>query len=493
MRYNDFKIVEGMLGKSTDDKYLPAVNQILQDPNGRLPVGKSGERGTLIPLPGQQVSSRKDKIVGYIVQDGNTEQKLSTAYLQNLSQQDTAKIQAEFEKMTPTMLMQVVDANIPNASDLAKQALETRKASVLVSTLFKSDEIKLAAGGSVSAKETYAIKPSDIFSDERFPAPQVFDEVINNEILQKQEIGKVIIGMAEEIKDGNDAQFKNIDPDFKSAIRDYAGEYLGVLSLIRGTANFSTRDQWLEHLGVQSLDEIFINFPKVSNFALGDSIGSFENSETGNMILISSKGGKMGAPPSLNSLKIPDNLKEGNRYESVVDFVETLQGASAVTQPFVGINKLHEIAPESINSTVSKVLPLSEQDIAELESFMDNRYTKNDWKQLPEKYHPIIKLVDKTFARFSETATPGGLIHYIFTKDIINAVNDRNALPEFESMAREILQKNFIQIFARPKGAVLGFDILWPNVEMATGKVKLYSKASANDPKKAKMSFSVTD
>jgi hypothetical protein len=28
---------------------------------------------------------------------------------------------------------------------------------------------------------------------------------------------------------------------------------------------------------------------------------------------------------------------------------------------------------------------------------------------------------------------------------------------------------------------------------MATGKVKLYSKASANDPKKAKMSFSVTD
>ena len=130
----------------------------------------------------------------------------------------------------------------------------------------------------------------------------------------------------------------------------------------------------------------------------------------------------------------------------------------------------------------------------ELESFMDKKqYTKNDWQQLPEKYHPLIKLIDKTFARYSETATPGGLIHYIMTRDIINAVNERNAFPEFESMAREILQKNFIQIFARPKGAVLGFDVLWPNVEMATGKVKLYSKASANDPKKAKMSFSVTD
>lgn len=42
-------------------------------------------------------------------------------------------------------------------------------------------------------------------------------------------------------------------------------------------------------------------------------------------------------------------------------------------------------------------------------------------------------------------------------------------------MAREILQKNFIQIFARPKDNVLGFDVLWPNVEMATSKVELYN------------------
>jgi hypothetical protein len=170
-----------------------------------------------------------------------------------------------------------------------------------------------------------------------------------------------------------------------------------------------------------------------------------------------------------------------------------MQGASAVEQPFLGINKLFEFAPDSINEVVRSVLPLSKQDITDLESMMDRKYTKNDWKQLPEKFHPLIKLIDKTFARFSDTATPGGLIHYIITKDIINAVNERDAMPQFESMAREILQKNFIQIFARPKGEVLGFDILWPNVEMATGKVKLYSKASANDPKKAKMSFSVTD
>lgn len=493
MRYNDFKIVEAMLGSATDDKYLPAVNELLKDPNHKFPVGKSGERGLLMPVPGQQVSSRKDKIVGYMQQPGNESQQLSAAYLNTLQQQDTTKVQTEFQKMNPTMLMQVVDANIPNLSELAKQELETRKVFVLVSTLFKSDDMKTGIGANVSAKETFAVKPSDIFPDERFPAPRVFDEVINNSILKQQEIGKVIIGMAEQIKAGDDPQFKTIPDEFKAAVRDYAGEYLGVLALIGETANFTTRKQWLEHLGVKDINSIYINFPQQSNFALGDSIGSFENQETGNHILISSKGGKMGAPPSLNSLKIPENLLGSNRYAAEVSFVETMQGASAVQQPFLGINKLHEVAPDRINPTIAKILPLSEEDMSELESFMDRQYTKNDWQQLPEKYHPLVRLVDKTFARFSETATPGGLIHYIITKDVVNAVNERNALPEFESMAREILQKNFIQIFARPKGAVLGFDILWPNVELATGNVKLYSKASANDPKKAKMSFSVTD
>ena len=492
MRYNDFKIVEAMIGSATDDKYLPAVNQLLKDPNARLPVGKNGERGKLIPLPGQQVASRKDKIQGYMSTDADTQ--VGADYIKSLQTSGAENFAQELAKLSPSALIQIVDANIPEISDAADQELQTKQVSVLVSTLFKSDEMKLGIGGSVSSKEAFSIKPSDIFADQRFPAAQVFDEVINNSVLHQQEIGGMIIDMARQIKAGDLPQFKTLPKEFQPAVRDYAGEYLGVLALINDTAEFPTRKEWLNHLGVTSIDSIFINFPQQSNFALGDSIGSFENAETGNMILISSKGGKMGAPPSLNSLKIPDNLKGSSRYETVVGFVETMQGASAAQQPFLGINKLFEVAPDSINSTIRQILPLSSQDIAELEAFMDkSQYTKNDWQQLPEKYHPVIRLVDKTFPIFSETATPGGLIHYIFTKDIVNAVNERNAMPEFESMAREILQKNFIQIFARPKGAVLGFDILWPNVELATGNVKLYSKASANDPKKAKMSFSVTD
>ena len=452
MRYNDLKIVEAGIGtKPENQKYIEPLNNLLA--NGTpLVVGLKGEKGTLQPDPNQTVNNLQDKVKGTI--DGDpVEVKVSVLFKSQELKLELARVEAIAKGKDP-------------------------------------DAVK-----TTSSKEAYSVKPSDIFADERFPAKQVFNEVINNPKLQEQEIGKVIIEMAKEIQDGNDAQFKNIQKEFQSAIRDYAGEYLGVLALIRGTANFPTRKEWLKHLGVSNIDSIFINFPTQSNFALGDSIGSFENAETGNMILISSKGGKMGAPPSLNSLKIPENLVGSNRYAAEVSFVETMQGASAAEQPFLGINKLFEIAPESINETIRNVLPLSAQDISTLTNeYMNPSHNKDDWQTvLDEKYHPLVRLVDKTYDRFKDTATPGGLIHYIMTRDIINAVNERNAMPEFESMAREILQKNFIQIFARPKGAVLGFDILWPNVEMATGKVKLYSKASANEPKKAKMSFSVTD
>ena len=452
MRYSDFKLVEAGIGtKPENQKYIEPLNNLLAK-GSPLVVGIKGDKGTLQPEPNQTVNSLQDTVKGTI--DGEpAEVKVSVLFKSDEIKLELARVEALAKGLDP-------------------------------------NEVK-----TTSSKEAYAVKPSDIFADERFPAKQVFNEVINNSKLQEQEIGQVIIEMAKEIQDGNDAQFKNIQKEFQSAIRDYAGEYLGVLALIRGTANFPTRKEWLKHLGVSSIDSIYINFPQQSNFALGDSIGSFENAETGNMILISSKGGKMGAPPSLNSLKIPDNLKGSPRYEQVVDFVETMQGASAAEQPFLGINKLFEIAPESINETIRKVLPLSPQDINTLTNeYMDPSHNKDDWPTvLDEKYHPLVRLVDKTYHKYKETATPGGLIHYIITRDIINAVNERNAMPEFESMAREILQKNFIQIFARPKGAVLGFDILWPNVEMATGKVKLYSKASSNEPKKAKMSFSVTD
>lgn len=486
MRYNEFKILESALSAVTDDKYILGVNQLLKDPNHVFLVGSKGERGLLIPLPGQQVSSRADKIQGFMSQDDS--QILNRTYVQELKQKDSTEIQSELKKITPLNLIKLKDANISNVSNLAKQELETRKTSVKVSALFKSDEIKLAAGTSVSDKEKYPIKPSNIFADEKFSASKVFDEVIQNKTLQETEIGQHIIQAAEEIQAGQLPNIKDVPKQFQTAIRDYAGEYLGVLALLKGIANFPTRDKWLEHLGVENLDDIVIYFPPESNNPLGDSEGYFQNKETGNIILISSKGGKKGAPPSITGLKIPDNLKNKNRYKGEIDIIETLQNESAFNGPFVAINKLFEYAPRTIDPVIAKTLPLTENDLLLIKQFTDRKkYNKRDVSSLPDKFRKVIGQGPDVKLE----ATPGGILHYIYSTALIKAVNQNNALPGFETMAREILQKNFIQIFARPKGGILGFDVLWPNVEMAAGKIELYNKSSSTEIK-GKLSFSVT-
>ncbi len=438
MRFKDFNVAEAALGGDTDDKYLVGVNKILLNPNPQLLVGPKAERGTLLADPGQQVTSRKDAITG---------------------------------------------------------TLAGRKVKVKVTQLFKSDEIKAGSGVSLgrSQKETFVIKPSQIFSEEKFSAERVFEEIINNNTLVGTDIGEIIIDMARQIQGGKLPNFKDIDKKFQTTIRDYAGEYLGVCALLKGIANFPNQKQWYSHLGVKDLNDIFIHFPKAANNPLGDSIGSFENTETGNMILISSKGGAKGAPPSLNGLKIPDEIASKPGYKNEVDFVQTLQQSSADVQPFRGINKLFELVPDKIDPIVKTILPLTIHDINEIITFFDkSQYTKQDWVNLPKKYHPVIGLIQQNLKRFKDTATPGGILHYVMNKQIMQVVNEKKAFPNFEPLAREILQKNFIQIFARPTATTLGFDVVWPNVEMGIGKIQLYSKASANDPKSQKMSFSVT-
>ena len=486
MRYSDFKLVEGALSKPTDDKYVPGINQLLRDPNHRFPVGKSGERGILIPLPGQQINTLQDRIQGYMVQ--NESQTLSAAYLQTLKEKNNDQLQSEFKRMTPIMLMTVVDANIPNVSQIAKIELQTRQVGVLATTLFKSKEIKAAIGKTVSDKEDYVVKPSQIFADEKFPASRVFDEVIQNKILQESEIGRHIIELAQQIQSGEVPTFKNIPKEFQAAIRDYAGEYLGVLALIEGVANFPTRDQWYEHLGVENLDDIVIYFPPESNNPLGDSEGYFQNKETGNIILISSKGGKKGAPPSITGLKIPDNLRDSEEYRTEVDVIETLQNLPAFEGPFVALNKIYQYNPDSIEPFIAETLPLSDEDIAMIKDFSDRkRFSRIDVTQLPDRFRKVVGKGPDVKA----DATPGGILHYTYSSALLKAVNQNNALPGFEPMAREILQKNFIQIFARPKGDNLTFDILWPNKDMATGKIELYNKSAATGIK-GKLSFSVT-
>ena len=441
-------IEESVIGKTpAASKYIVAINNLLAlNPPHNFLIGTKGERGPMVPTPGQQISSLNDSIQGTINGESTT---------------------------------------------------------ALVSTLFKSDEIKLeykrteaeAAGKdptkvTISNKEAYKIKPSDIFGDEKFNATQVFDKVIKNPILMQSEIGQIVIQLAEQIQQGKYPDMSQVPKEYITAITNYAGEYLGVLAMIKGIADFPTVDQWLEHLDVTNIAGITVQFPTSTNFALADSIGSFENSQTGNQILISSKAGKKGAPPSLNNLKVPTDMKRKQAYKTVIDFVESMQQASGAEQAFVGLNKIYEHNPDAIPEPVRKLLPFTEKDVAYISKFMDPVYDKQDLVKLEKKWQTILGLVN--IDRVDGRATPGGIVLYTLIKTVIICVNQNNAYPNFESLAREILQKNFIQIFTDVKGGQLTSRVLWPNRDLATGKVELYSKASAIAPTKMKMSFSVT-
>ena len=446
MRFSDIKIVESNLFKKASDmKYYDTVNELIAS-GQTFALGASGDEGVFVVNKGQKV----------------------TANTQVLNGKGTLK----GEEIT----------------------------SIKANQLYKSPQIiNLGAGRdaeavtSTSQKETHIVKPSQIFKDEKFSATQVFNEVIANPVLQQSDIGLEIIKMAQEIEGGALPEFKALPAEFQPAIRDYAGEYLGVLALIKGIANFPTRDEWFKHLGVTDLNKISIYFPPESNNPLGDSEGYFQNTETGNQILISSKGGKKGAPPSLNGLKIPDNLRTPE-YEADINVIETLQNASAARQPFVGINAIFAANPDALPEAVKEIGVISEQVMNEMQQLMNAKeYSKKDYEQvLDPKFVKLINTYVK-INRVNERATPGGMVHYAYNKALLEAVNVNKALPNFEPLAREILQQNFIQIFARPKGTQLGFDVLWPNREMATGKIELYSKASTTEPGKGKLSFSVTD
>lgn len=437
MRYNEFRIIETAIGSKS--KYYPALNQILstQDMIQIEPTGgpDKGKILSFYPEAGQQINNSKDKIRGKY--DGSEE---------------------------------VVE--------------------VPAGWVHKSDTIKQKTGVTTSKKEKLLLKPSHIFPDGSFSASNVFDAVINNGVLQSTDYGKMVIEIARQIQAGETPNVSEIPTEFKTAIRDYAGEYLGVLGMISGSASFPNRDAWLEHLGIQNLNEIELFFPKESNNPLADSVGYFKNTNTGNMILVSSKGGA-GAAPSFDGLKIPDNLRT-SEYENEIAFIETMQTrGNAFTQPFYGLNLIKEFSPNSLPQSAQALLPISDEQINQIiEWSKDSAFNKDKVSKLPKEYQNLIKetvVIDKV----KDTATLGGIIQYGFKVALKQAVNEKNALPKFEPLAREILQYNFVQIHTDVKRNQMTFEILWPNKQMGTGKITVETKYGATEPNKGKMSFKV--
>lgn len=131
----------------------------------------------------------------------------------------------------------------------------------------------------------------------------------------------------------------------------------------------------------------------------------------------------------------------------------------------------------------------TEEDIQLAVSLTGNKFKGHYTDGLNQNLMTVINNV-KWGAPLTEQAQPGLVAAYGVEKTVIDVVNKGGALPQFESLAREILQKNFIQINAVASKGNLSFNVLWPNKQMATGKILLATKNSTAE-NNGKLSFKI--
>lgn len=396
----------------------------------------------------------------------------------------------------------------------------TLKLSGIDDTTISSSKLRKTSefGGTQSAfdqeepqgKEALPAKPSQVFKTKdvgtldpnaakaakqvldagAFYAGDLYNKIATSSVLKNAgEFGKTIITLAGQINQGHVPTLETVNPNYVAAIRDYAGEYLGVLATMNGLADFPNQDKFYQFLGADNLNDLIIYFPKATNNPLADSI-AVQNKKTKQVINISSKGGKKGAPPSLDNLKVPDEFRKKRSFKNVVGFFDVAQQSTAKEQPFRVMNYLHSIGV-TLPKEYNKILPFNDQEIGALVHLMDPKLAPPNenpaiMKKLPKSWKPLLARLP------ASNATLGGLIHYIVNKDVIAVMNKGDAIPNFRKLVLEILGYNFVQLFTDIKGKQKQFQVrvLWP--AKIDGNVEVYSKSYAAEPGKGKLSFSIT-
>jgi hypothetical protein len=222
-------------------------------------------------------------------------------------------------------------------------------------------------------------------------------------------------------------------------------------------------------------------FPKASNNPLADSF-SVVNDQTGHAIKISSKAGGTGAPPSLGSMKFPDDVRK--KYPEATEFLDQAQNTSlsAFTQPFALMNYLYEINPNKIPKAYRNLMPFTPDLVSQLENNMKGG------KPIPRA---IMKQFEKQLSEkvLNGDATDGGKAWYAVIADMMRAVNTDRAVPELRAALIESLGYNFVQLYTNVKGNQLVTQAFWP--AKISGQVKLKSKGSAGELK-GKMSVEIS-
>lgn len=308
-----------------------------------------------------------------------------------------------------------------------------------------------------------------------FKAGDLYKKIISNPKLKElhPNMAKAIVGAATDIHSGKTAR---VPPMLSStelaAFRDYAGEYLGVMSLIKGgdviqwAGGESKSKAFYEHLdkmGSTDLSSMTLYFHNDPNQKLSDSILV---ADSGKEMHVSSKGGSQGhgAAPSLDGLTIPNEVREfkgaggRNPFKSAITFIETAQETEGFLQPFALANLLsnkvmYDVPFEKFNLAALDTAKKTKKITPEVQKYIDAFPTK-DWK-----------------------GTPLGKLRYAVMKRVMAAVNAGEALVNFKAAVLQILGYNFIQLNTKQIGGEYVTTANWPAT--ISGKVTLEDKGGA--------------
>lgn len=369
-------------------------------------------------------------------------------------------------------------------------------------TVKNTDMLKTEEFGS-KASQTIAVKGSDIFdvTDQEvadfgnsvqtllqaggFPASEMYEKISTSPSMKKLgKLGDAVIYMAREAAEGRIPTIpKDLSKDEVKAIELYASEYIGVLGLISGATKFKrgTREEFDKFVG-SDLNDMIMYFPKASNNPLADSF-SVVNDETGHAVKISSKAAGKGAPPALSGIKMPAETRK--KYPKAASFYDmaTDSGLSAFSQPFAMMNWLYKNAPDSVPKEYESLLPFT----PDMANMIQNNYAKDA---------PLPKRMVNTFSKrispkvMASASTMGGKIWYAVTKDVIEAVNDKDAVKDFQKAIIQSLGYNFIQLYTNIKGDKLVTEAFWPAT--ISGEVRLKTKGSSLQPTSGKISVEIS-
>jgi len=367
----------------------------------------------------------------------------------------------------------------------------------------KNNELLKTEEFGSKASQTLAVKGSDIFDvqDQEvadfgnnieqllnaggFPASQMYEKISGSpRIKQLGKLGDAVVYLARQAAEGRVPQLPpDLSKDEIKAIELYASEYIGVMGLLSGATVFKkgTRKDFDEFVGTD-LNDMIMYFPKASNNPLADSF-SVVNDETGHAVKISSKAAGKGAPPALSGIKMPAETRK--KYPKAAKFYDVAvdPSLSAFTQPFAMMNWLYKNSPSSVPKEYASLLPFDPDLIQTIQM----NYAKGE---------PIPKRIMNTFNKRisprvqASPSTAGGKIWYSVTKDVIEAVNDKDAVPGFQKAVIQSLGYNFIQLYTNIKGNKLVTEAFWPAT--IHGEVRLKTKGSSLQPTSGKISVEIS-